>query len=394
MKKINKGRKILSAILAAACAILLCVSFGMLSGIGGKTAVAKAPSGGIIIGEIAPGTGGDVFDGEKLAELYDAILGTDHKYSGTYNKVKEDLAANGTAKLGSGVSTKAISAKDLRTRNGSDVYVTFGGIQWEVVYVTTNKSGDVIVDLYQATSSQNSQFSSGNGYTMWNNNTYTHIGNIYSTSFIRCATLGNGGTYRTYTSKDQANAGGSATAAPGTGTYARFATGDLSGYLDAPVNVDYQEKESWVELQGQTGANYNVAFNFPSDAYGTPTAENYYKGGVNNNQTDRPNINTNYSDHAANSKNSSGATVSIPANTKAGYTDWKNDKVWLPSLTETGNTPDGGIWQLSNDQRINITSGVTAQPAYNATQNAYSWLRSGFSGRATAACYLTAAGGY
>ena len=319
----------------------------MLSGIGGKTAVAKAPSGGIQIGEIAPGSGGDVFDGEKLAELYDAILGTDYKYTGTYNKVKEDLAAKGTAKVGSGVSTKSISAAQLRTRNGgSDVYVTFGGIQWEVVYVTTNRGGDVIVDLYQATSAQNARFSGGTGYTQYQKVNLQSLGSIYTNSYIRTTALGNGGSVVNWASKDQTTFPGYTTVAAGNNSfgYARFATGDLSGYLDAPANVDYQEKQSWPELQGFTGPNTS-AYNLANDAYGTPAVENYYTISPYN-----------------------GGYGGTGTNQKAGYGDWQNDKIWLPSLTETGNSPDGGIWQLSNDQRINKTSTATAQPAWNATE--------------------------
>ncbi|MDE7182685.1 MAG: hypothetical protein K2O41_06650, partial [Clostridia bacterium] len=387
--KLKTKKNLLTVMLSVLCAVLLCCSVGLLSG-GNRTATAKAPKAGDIkITEIAPGSGSGTFSGAKLAELYDAILGDDYKYTGTYNKVKADLAANGTAKLGSGVSTKAINATDLRVRNSSkDIYVTFGGIEWEVVYVTTNRSGDVIVDLYQATSTETSQFSSGMGYTDWDETSYTHIGNIYSTSYIRCATLGNGGTYRTYTSAEQANAGGSATAAPGTGTYARFAAGDLSSYLDAPANVDYQEKEGWPELHGQTGPGYNTGNNFVNDAYGIPTVENYFQGGVNSNKTDRNGVNTNYTSRAVNSLDKYGNVVSIPSNHKAGYEDWQNDKVWLPSITETGNTPDGGIWGLSNDQRINIADVGPAELTYTATNNAYSWLRSGHLNTASRVDYL------
>ncbi|MDE7182024.1 MAG: P35 family lipoprotein [Clostridia bacterium] len=193
--------------------------------------------------------------------------------------------------------------------------------------------------------------------------------------------------YRTYTTIEQGNAGGSATAAAGGGTWGKFASGIYSNYLDAPANVDYQEKESYVELMGETGPNYNIAFNFSNEAYGTPTVENYFKGGVNNNMSDRSGVNTNFTSHAADSKNASGTTISIDSNHKAGYEDWQNDKVWLPSVTETGYTPDGGIWGLSNDQRINFSAAPQAK-------NAMTWLRSGYVSSANSAYNIKVDGGF
>ncbi|MDE6104772.1 MAG: hypothetical protein K2G38_03685, partial [Clostridia bacterium] len=359
MKKM-KGRKILTALLAAACAIILCVSFGLLSGLGGlnsKTAVAASTT----IGEIAPGTGKDTFDGEKLAELYDAILGSDYKYIGTYDKVKKKIDDDGQAVAGSGVSTKALTAADL-----GEIYVTFGGKDWQVVYLTT-KGNDVIVDLMLKNSGGSSVFASGGGYTTWNNTTYPVISNLYSTSYIRSVTVGTGTTYYNFPTTSTTTNYSVGTAAA-SGTYSRYLSGDLSSYIEAPSAIDYQEKESWVELSGESGPNYNVAFNLPSDAYGTPTAENYYQGSAANNpQNDRPNVNTNYTSSAKPSVNSSGGAISISANPKANYTDWQNDKVWLPSLTEAY------MWGVEN-------SGET-------------WLRSGGSDSAAYAYYLTAAGG-
>ena len=65
-----------------------------------------------------------------------------------------------------------------------------------VVYLTTNRAGDIIVDLYQATSTLTSSFSYGAGYTDFkNNSTLTNLSNLYATSYIRSVVLGNGGVY-------------------------------------------------------------------------------------------------------------------------------------------------------------------------------------------------------
>ncbi|MDE5618839.1 MAG: hypothetical protein K2I79_05065, partial [Clostridia bacterium] len=59
---------------------------------------------------------------------------------------------------------------------------------------------------------------------------------------------------------------------------------------------------------------------------------------------------------------------------KAGYTDWKEDLIWLPSLTETGYSSSAyGIWGLSDNQRSN---------------SIVSWLRSGSRTDASLTCAL------
>ena len=146
--KLKTKRNLFTVILAALCAAVLFCSVGLLGG-GNKTASAKAPpASDTVIGEIATVSGSSVtFDSDNLAALYDAILGTGGTGAGTLHNVEKLLNLKGTAKLGSGVTTKALNAADFRTLGGKDIYVTFGGIQWEVVYITTNKNGEVIVDL-------------------------------------------------------------------------------------------------------------------------------------------------------------------------------------------------------------------------------------------------------
>lgn len=60
---------------------------------------------------------------------------------------------------------------------------------------------------------------------------------------------------------------------------------------------------------------------------------------------------------------------------KHGYSEWKDDYIWLPSLTETGyGMSDYGLWQLSDSQRSNTT---------------YTWLRSGGSGVADGSKFVS-----
>ena len=379
MKKF-KTKNLLIAALSLLCAVMLSFSVAFFGVVNGKKARASAPVTGtdVIIGDLtinadgSPDSNGKVFNGEKLAELYDAILGTSYSKKGTLNNVKNLLNSKGTIKLGSGVTTKALNAADFRKFGGKDIYVTFGGIEWAVVYLTTNRAGDIIVDLYQATSTLTSSFSYGAGYTDFrNNSTLTNLSNLYATSYIRSVVLGNGGVYYQYNGMNQASDG---IALNPTGSdlnasaYKEFVNGNFSSYIDAPISLEYQEKQSWVELNGLQGANYSKAFCLPSDVYGTPSVENYFLGNVTGAPNDRA-TNTNYSHNDFTGVNASGQAVNVVSNYKANYEDWQNDKVWLPSMTETGCASTDypsvdGVWELTANQRINNVS-------------LPSWLRSG-----------------
>ncbi|MDE5618410.1 MAG: hypothetical protein K2I79_02870, partial [Clostridia bacterium] len=133
--------------------------------------------------------------------------------------------------------------------------------------------------------------------------------------------------------------------------YAKFTmdsiTGSLTNFLVKPSQVAYQG----VENQYSGGTIGRVGYSLPNDAYGTPT------------DTSRWYISYN--------KVIDMSTMS----SKAGYTNWQEDLIWLPSLTETGYSSSYyGIWGLSDNQRSN---------------SAVSWLRSGRSDAAFDAYYLT-----
>ena len=104
---------------------------------------------------------GKVFSGEKLTQLYDAILGV--KGLGSLGKLEE--ATKGTYTLSGNGGTHAvpnfINAQNIRDNHGKNIVVTFGGIQWEVTYVTRDNDGNVIVDLWRAQNTAVSSYSGG-----------------------------------------------------------------------------------------------------------------------------------------------------------------------------------------------------------------------------------------
>ncbi len=256
------------------------------------------------------------FDGEQLDKLYAQITG---KENATYKDV-EDAAKE--------IKTSENFRSSENTQTGGKLITfTMLGMDWNAVYLSTNRSGEPILTVWQANSSVTAK---------WNyhaDNVNANIpSNMYSTSMIRNITLNAGGTY--YTGSD----GSGATPVPqnSDNTYAKFTmdavTGSLTSFIDKPINVSWQEKEI------SHLVNPGYAYDFNNDAYGDVGS-----GGGSN-------------------ANWNGGMVNYYG--KTDYSAWANDYIWLPSMTETGFSYENirGIWVTSAVERGN--SGVD------------SWLRS------------------
>ncbi|MCI8326116.1 MAG: hypothetical protein HFH71_06200, partial [Clostridia bacterium] len=316
-------------------AILICLCFVSFNNINDVFAfnTSNITSGAVDVGDIllegyADRTDGKVFNKDIMSELYTKLTG-DKSKSGI-----SDVDALGT-----------LTAADIRAKNeGKDIVLTMDGQQWTVTHLTKDSSGKTIVTLWRASESTMCE------WNLWAEDvtTYAYPSSMYSTSFVRADALNSGGNgyvatkgAETLTEIEQ-NA---------RHKYARLTMpnvkGSLTDFIVKPSAVAYQGTEN--NMAG--GAIGNVGWTLPNEAYGTPSGtENWYVG---------EGKNMDYSG-------------------KSGYADWKDDYIWLPSLTETGrDETTNGIWALSDNQRSN---------------SANSWLRSGIA-RADYACYLAAAGG-
>ncbi len=270
------------------------------------------------------------FEGENLSKLYAAI-------TGNANATIADINAMMT---GSGQITSA----DIRAAGGKDIAVMFGDMEWTVTHLTKDTSGNTIATLWLASSADMHQW--GTWYTT--ETIYEYPSNMYSTSFVRAGALNSGGngyvatqgaTELTKVEQDKDH------------KYARFTMpsveGSLTDFIAKPSAVEYQSNQN----QNAGGTIGLIGYTLANDAYETPSGIiKWYTGS---------NINMDYS-------------------SKNGYADWKDDYMWLPSLTETGQSSTvNGIWALSDNQRSNST---------------VSWLRSGLGSGAHTAAYLSAAG--
>jgi hypothetical protein len=194
--------------------------------------------------------------------------------------------------------------------------VELGGLTWMPVYLTETNSGQVVLDLWLADNLDSKGYQWNEFADGISSNTYST--SMYGTSKIRSYLTGS--WYATSNGEYDVKGNQNETITSFLNLY--------GSYLATPSQIEYQATESAV-AQG-ISANYNC----PNDAYGTPSAGSWASANVN------------YTDKGTN------------------YTCWSNDKIWLPSITETGSSSASGIWKLS-----------TAQLSSSNMTN--TWLRSG-----------------
>ena len=287
-----------------------------------------------------------------------------------------------------GTHGKPIENKDISFPYGQ--YVPTGGSEdrasdliWMPVYMSRTEPSDeypngaAVLTLYLSgtggprsseetgTFSRSDPASSSGGYTT--NIDHLVPSNMYGTSYVRSITLGNGGAFVSYKSDHENSTTDKNPNLPTGSKSHKFleflkytdASGDLTnGYLwediVTPKEMLWQKDENYKAAIGDSttvkidGADVTAAWKnyfFPNECWNVPA----------NNGGSYTKTSFNYS-------------------TKTGYDTWKDDKVWLPSLSEvgTGTTKDSGLnglWQLTENQRKNYASVPswlrTANTVYN-----------------------------
>ncbi|MDE5617064.1 MAG: hypothetical protein K2I78_04670, partial [Clostridia bacterium] len=263
--------------------------------------------GNLLLDDYVTRSDGKVFNRDQLNKLYSQITGIENA---TYDNVKE--LAEGT-----------LNSDYFRTKNsGKDITVTLNRMVWNVTYLSTNRQKEPIVTLWLASSSDKAEW---NLYSDDTDGAYP--ANMYGTSMMRALTLNNGGTY--YTSNS--GSGEQTIAQDPENKYAKFTMegveGSLTSFIDTPSNVEWQ---ATVSARDNNAYNYN----FNNDAYSTTMGDFY---------------------------------DSHDYQSKTGYSDWKEDKIWLPAMAETGWQQDClGLWKTNVNQQGNAGEAI-------------SWTRSGAS---------------
>ncbi len=236
------------------------------------------------------------------------------------------ISSNGTI---SGVNTNEQTAQDIRgyTYGGKDpnksVVVTIGNYKWQVVYLTrtNNTSGDRIATLLMTNNDGTSRYGgssdSGSNYGP-NDFTNGYPTSMYGLSYIRAYTLNNGGPYveipnNSSNPTDSNIVNINKSASHKYSLYTVESQG-LTQYLVQPQDV-------WYQTEAQlTGSNNPTNYTLNNESLSTT-------------------INTGWS-------------VSNTYQTKNYYTEWGDDYLWLPSISEAGaRDSELGIWELSTTER-------------------------------------------
>ncbi|MDE6605946.1 MAG: hypothetical protein K2K85_08010, partial [Clostridia bacterium] len=227
--------------------------------------------------------------------------------------------SNGTVTDKSGLSTLGTrTSADFRSYNGNkDVVVTIGEKQWIATYLSQNSSSDPILTLWLANSNEAVPWTENK-----TNSNGNYPSNMYGTSSVRAVTLNNGGGYAVNyndTSLKSVTQDTKNEWARYTMTKEQGVSESLTEFIEVPDNMSWQHTQSAKASAGQSNDFNNDAL----DAGGNGNSGSYLA--------------------------------------KTGYKNWAKDRLWLPSIAETGVSGVSGIWKASINTRANIN---------------YSWVRS------------------
>ena len=324
------------------------------------------------------------FDANNVNALLKYITGDSSITNENASSTLNTLASNVTTSAD--IRSKSVTVNGVTNSSSQDVIVTFGGLDWQVVYLSkaTEEAGeDIILTLWLSSSQQDAfagrtddegayyGYINNSLYSDWSNNrasnnySSSYPDNMYGMSYIRAVTLNNGGEYST--------SGSAKTTATqnSNSVFARFTMEEVEGSLTQYITTP--SKMSWQIYQSTAATNPGRSYYLPNDSIEDPAdkdlAGSWYYSYMN-------------------------------YETKDGYKDWANDYIWLPSMAETGyNTSNTGLWKSSTEQRQNLSSStsnngiVGSSNPSSATSYNYSWLRSGNIGTANYAYGLLSSGG-
>ena len=315
----SKLRRKFITVLAVLFCTLLCISTALIIPKNEKVAEAYASPQSPTISEIYSDKY-NRFNHQALQKLYDAIL------SGTDKTLDEVATAANT--------NTVLSNKEIQ--------VQFGGMVWTAVYLSKATesfagtgapakgkatNGDVVLTLWLAFP----DISKPAKWNLWyGDSTRTYPCNMYGTSYMRSVVLNNGGEY-------VSNA---------TTLTSYTATDDNEWNFSKFTNPTYKENGVG-NPKPSTIMNHLVSPRYISWQY---------------NQSSKTTV-----EHAYNCNNDAwGKVNNIAYESYDKYDAWKDDLLWLPSVTETGSLQGNklGLWQISQAQR-----GTQSDSVYN-------WLRS------------------
>ena len=244
--------------------------------------------------------------------------------------------------------TNAAGLRTLNANDGNkDIVITIGGKQWTATYLSHNKDGEPILTLWLAYTTTSEKFNLSTAQTKDGD----YPNSMYGTSYIRAKTLNNGGGYADKYNDENLTPVDQDPLSEWAIYTMEEVNGSIASLIDVPENVDWQ-------YYLKTTENTAAKTDYNNDGLAA--------GGISN---------------------------KISYLGKPGYDGWKNDKIWIPALSEVGysTTTDDGLWQTSINQRANKADGTWTRSAYSATFTGAYKIES--SGKGTSYSYVTTARG-
>ncbi len=286
--------------------------------------------------------GDGTFDQAELSDLYGLL-----KTGAAQLSDLDDFARN------DGEFATGTGASGFATQN---IVVELGQKKWTPVHLTKDKEGHTVLTLWLAWTEDTQPWAvaSTDGYP-WNETPQTQFDpypmNMYSSSYLRAYLNGT----------DYLAAQGEGALANGkevqSGDWAVFLS-TFGNYLDTPEEIAYQASERAMQILPKYCTNRgNTAYEYDL------LNEGYAETGLNYNTAD-----------------------GFDYREKAGYTDWKQDKLWLPSLSETGwgswtdyETDAHGVIYFTDGEKkdAGIWNTTWEQCFIGRSQAVDLWLRSG-----------------
>ncbi len=300
---------------------------------------------------------GSSFNSANVKALLETLSGTS---GGTIDTISSNIDSNSGA-----ITAAQIRNYTTNKSSGESVIVTFGGFEWIVVYLSKAQNnaddpsddvaGDVIATLWLSGEAtlDTSTFGNSSSYRGVNDPNSGVPTNMYGTSYIR-AKLNNGGRYIDIISNSSNPTSISMTyTAVSNYKFEDFVQdGVLTQYMVTPANISWQENGQ--SAQETLQFDYNMSNENWTNIKMGATADSNFDG--------------------SGAYNYAGKTFG-----DYGNDTWKDDYLWLPSMTETGyNDTYSGMWNLSGAERSNGTANSWFRSAtYYSSYNAYLLFSSG-----------------
>ncbi len=286
---------------------------------------------GELLQDVSSAAGTAPFSYNNVVSLVNMIQGSSGDVTTQANALKQSVAS-------APINSQTLRSKTYNKSAGQSIVVRLGGLDWIVTYVSNNTDGDLIATLWLSNHHQEKWsgkdqnlgdfygFVKGGLYSDWSGDCYSddvgdYPNNVYGTSYIRVETLNNPNN-RSYTRIEYMVNSATPETTRLNHPLALYTMSDLglTRFIETPSHIKWQNNLQNPALRGES--DYYLSNESLSN---TSNAYNY-------------------------SKTWKSSTYNYQS--KANYTYWAEDYLWLPSWAEIGNDDAAnGLWGINTPER-------------------------------------------